>query len=515
MRLKGQRSMVTFLSLAACLTMATQVERAIRRAGLHIPNLEETGRKVGEGSYGEVVEVRVRGERYAGKKLHKIFYERDVQPKETAAIAERFEEECRRMPHLKHRNIVQMIGVCFHPRTRQPTLVMELMDTSLTRYLEEHAAVPPTVKHSILLGVASGLLYLHTLSPPVGPIIHRDLTGNNVLLSLKDETIAKIADLGQARIVGRNPAQMARLSMCPGNMDHMPPEALVDDPVYGTALDIFSFGVIMLHTLAHVWPDPLSKLDSAFRVRSEVDRRKTYLDQIEGSLLKPLVVQCLADSAESRPAASELNGALKLAMKLHPQMQSMIVSHEEVLHQVHDLEEQLQQQHEQHKQRLEQSMLQHKQEKERLQQQLHQAQQQLLKTEQELKLQNQQLQQQQEQYKQRLEHNICQHMQENKILQEQLHQAQQQLLKTEQDLVELRLQNQQVQQQQQQYKQSFEQSMQQHMQENELLQNQLHQAQQQLLKKEQEHHQVISKVLIGECVVFHTTSSAEYHIPCP
>jgi len=149
--------------------MATQVERAIRQAGLHIPNLEETGRKLGEGSYGEVVEVRVRGRRCAGKKLHKVFYEGDVPRADTAAIAQRFEEECRRMPHLKHRNIVQMIGVHFHPRTRQPTLVMELMDTSLTRYLEERASVPPTVKHSILLGVASGLVYLHTLSPPLGP----------------------------------------------------------------------------------------------------------------------------------------------------------------------------------------------------------------------------------------------------------------------------------------------------------------------------------------------------------
>ena len=352
--------------------MATQVERAIRQAGLHIPNLEETGRKLGEGSYGEVVEVRVRGRRYAGKKLHKVFYERDVPPADTAAIAQRFEEECRRMPHLKHRNIVQMIGVHFHPLTRQPTLVMELMDTSLTRYLEEHAAVPPTAKHSILLGVASGLVYLHTLSPPLGPMIHRDLTANNILLGLGEEVIAKIADLGQARITGRNPAQMAQqqLTMCPGNVDHMPPEAQIDDPVYGTALDVFSFGVVMLHTLAHEWPKPLTQVDATRRVRSEVDRRKTYLDKIEGSLLKPLVVECLSDSAESRPVAGELTGALKLAVKLHPQMQQLQeqqvnkqlnLKNQELIRQMHSMTEAHAQQVEDLQQQLQEQQVQEQQ----------------------------------------------------------------------------------------------------------------------------------------------------------
>ena len=392
----------------------------------------------------------MRGRRYAGKKLHKIFYERDVPPADKAAISQRFEEECRRVTQLKHPNIVQMNGVYFHPRTRQPTLVMELMDTSLRHYLEEHPAVPPTVKHSVLLGVASGLVYLHTLSPPLGPIIHRDLTANNVLLNLGEEMIAKIADLGQARIAGRIPAQMAQqqLTKCPGNADHMPPEAQIDDPEYDTALDIFSFGVVMLHTLAHEWPKPLSKLESAFRVRSEVDRRKTYLDKIEGSLLKPLVVECLGDSAESRPVAGELTGTLKLAMKLHPQMQSIREAHKEVLHQVHDLQQQLQEQQVQEQQQARQlsfknqelihqmkSMTEvHAQQVEDLQQQLQaqqtREQQQTKVFEQQvrqLELKNQELARQHNEQKQRLEQDIQLHVQEKELLQQQL-QDQQRLI---------------------------------------------------------------------------------------
>ena len=41
--------------------------------------------------------------------------------------------------------------------------------------------------------------------------------------------------------------------------------------------------------------------------------------------------------------------------------------------------------------------------------------------------------------------------------------------------------------------------------------NTVHQAQQQLLKKEQEHIQGID----WECVIFHTTSSTEYRLPSP
>ena len=37
----------------------------------------------------------------------------------------------------------------------------------------------------------------------------------------------------------------------------MPPEALVDDnPVYGTAMDVFSFGGIALHVFSEEWPTP-------------------------------------------------------------------------------------------------------------------------------------------------------------------------------------------------------------------------------------------------------------------
>ena len=292
------------------------MEATIRRAGLLVPQLLETGNKLGNGSYGDVVEVSVGGKLYAGKRLHAFFYRRDVPPAEARAISKRFEEECLRLPQLKHNNVVQMLGVHFNS-ANHPMLVMDLLNVSLSSYLEREPTTPHHVKNSILLGAANGLQYLHTFSPPLGPIVHRDLTANNVLLTTN--LIAKIADLDQAKIVGRNPAQLARCNhwtMCPGNMAHMPPEALFDTPVYDTKLDVFSFGVVMLHTLTQEWPEPLSKLASTHQVRNEIERRKNYLDKISSPILKPIIMQCLNDNPDLRPSAEDLVAFLDMEVRL-------------------------------------------------------------------------------------------------------------------------------------------------------------------------------------------------------
>ncbi|CAI8016032.1 Receptor-like serine/threonine-protein kinase SD1-6, partial [Geodia barretti] len=225
------------------------IESAVREAGLLISALVETGTTLGTGSYGKVIEVQVRGRRCAAKKLHGIFTGRDVPPKEKSSITERFETECRRVLYLSHPNIIEMIGIHFDRATRLPTLVMELMDTSLCKYLENNAesSVALSTKYSILHDVASGLVYLHSLPPPLGPIVHRDFTANNILLALTRGMVAKIADLGQAKIDSKYATRQQQLSQVPGNDDHMPPEAWLDNPVYNASLDVFSFGVVMLH----------------------------------------------------------------------------------------------------------------------------------------------------------------------------------------------------------------------------------------------------------------------------
>ena len=55
-----------------------------------VPSLEDTGVSLGRGSYGEVVEMRMNGERVAVKKIHPVF--KDTEGWETTLA--KFGEEC-------------------------------------------------------------------------------------------------------------------------------------------------------------------------------------------------------------------------------------------------------------------------------------------------------------------------------------------------------------------------------------------------------------------------------------
>ena len=182
----------------------------------------------------------------ASKKLHEALV--DDENIGVGNVVRKYEQECQLMSSLRHPNITQFLGLCFLPGTRLPLLVMERLETSLDDLLEHMPGLPLSLKCSVLEDVASGLVYLHERQPPV---IHRDLTTNNVLLT--SSLVAKISDLGNSRIADMRPGQLARtLSRLPGTLVYMPPEALNEIHRYGPSLDIFSFGHLILYTLTQV-----------------------------------------------------------------------------------------------------------------------------------------------------------------------------------------------------------------------------------------------------------------------
>ena len=149
------------------------------------------------------------------------------------------------MTKLRHPHIVQFLGLCYLEGSTLPVLVMERMDSSLDDLLEGAPGLPLALKRSLLTDVVRGLLCLHTRDPP---IVHRDLSSRNVLLT--SSLTAKISDLGNARIV---PDQLARaFTRMPGTMVYMPPEASHEGSRYGSPLDIFSYGHLALFTLTQV-----------------------------------------------------------------------------------------------------------------------------------------------------------------------------------------------------------------------------------------------------------------------
>ena len=141
----------------------------LRRFELH--GVRDTGREVGHGSYAVVKELKFRGLKCVGKKIHDILFN-SATPQEQAAMLEQFAGECELLSGLHHPCIVQFLGVCFEQGSPLHVLVMEYLHTTLSACLEKYGVLPKEISYGILRDVALGLRYLHKLSPP---IIHRDL----------------------------------------------------------------------------------------------------------------------------------------------------------------------------------------------------------------------------------------------------------------------------------------------------------------------------------------------------
>ena len=72
--------------------------------------IEETGRVLGRGAYGEVVELLLHGTKVAGKKIHSIFFDSSNDPDRVKAIKERFQQECVRYVCVE----VNLLFTCCH-----------------------------------------------------------------------------------------------------------------------------------------------------------------------------------------------------------------------------------------------------------------------------------------------------------------------------------------------------------------------------------------------------------------
>ena len=283
---------------------------------LTLENIIPQNKELGHGAYGKVFTVNYLGLPCAAKEIHSLLLY-GVSPEEKKAIKDGFIRECYHSSLIRHPNIVQFMGVYYTEQSDLPIMIMELMETSLTSFIENNQSkIALKTKLSILHDVSLGLSYLHGRRPAV---IHRDLSSNNVLLS-KGHLVVKISDLGTAKMIRADSKQTkSRLTTAPGTLHFMPPEALdEEDPIYGTPVDVFSFGGIALHLFSEKWPTPSGhkKRDPTTKKivsLSEVERRQQYLDTmtVEAPVLKEMVMKCLDDDPEQRPLIQEVSEMIK------------------------------------------------------------------------------------------------------------------------------------------------------------------------------------------------------------
>ncbi len=267
----------------------------------------DTGKKIGDGSYASVKELSFCGLKCVGKKIHALLYTM-ASDSERANILRNFGRECELLSRLHHPCIVQFLGICFEDDSELPVLIMEYLHSTLAECLQKYGILPEEIGYRILRDVALGLRYLHEHSPPV---IHRDLSANNVLLAT--DMSAKISDLGVAKMLNLSPATMTQKvsTQAPGTPCYMPPEALVSMPSYTSKIDNYSYGVMMIHVLCGKWPFPAD----AFHVDpqgslvpiTEFDRRAEYIREIgvDHPLIE-LIRRCLSNFPSGRPEVSEI-----------------------------------------------------------------------------------------------------------------------------------------------------------------------------------------------------------------
>ena len=281
---------------------------------------------LGSGSYGGVCKAKCDGLLCAAKIMHSTLF--DLRDPGAASYLRKFQEECHLLSLARHPNVVQYLATYTDPDTRLPVLLMELCDESLTAFLERSPGpLSYHIQLNICLDIALALVYLHS-----NGLIHRDLTGNNVLIIAG--TRAKITDFGMSKLATGNP-RMTALTLCPGNLQYMSPEALDEAKSYTAKLDIFSFGVIVIQILTRQFPNPTDRFrtvqasqnvededdeeDEVRRLVPEIERRQAHLQLIPDTHpLKPLAIQCLKKKERSRPSALQLSERLS-ELKQAPQ----------------------------------------------------------------------------------------------------------------------------------------------------------------------------------------------------
>ena len=141
--------------------------------------------------------------------------------------------------------------------------------------------------------------------------------------------VAKIADLGVARIVPDNMRAAATMTKGPGNPAYMPPEAVAaaasnsERSKYDASIDIFSFGVVTIFTIGETFPYNLpaptytDEKSGLLVARTELQRRSDYVKDVNTQLracgqlrgdhpLIRLIQQCLQNLPAKRPGIGEV-----------------------------------------------------------------------------------------------------------------------------------------------------------------------------------------------------------------
>ena len=166
-----------------------------------------------------------------------------------------FLEEARIGATLQHANVIQVLDFIVEASAYGPVycLIMEWIDgvdlkTMLQVEKDMGRPLSAGLVATIALRVLRGLAAAHERRTPdnkISPVIHRDVSPQNILLALNGDV--KLADFGMARARDRI-AEQTSPGFVKGTLSYMAPEILTGKEA-GPVSDLFSFGVTLWESL--------------------------------------------------------------------------------------------------------------------------------------------------------------------------------------------------------------------------------------------------------------------------
>jgi len=197
---------------------------------------------IGEGSFGEVYRVK---HKYLGMQVMKVFKEEYVNKTDIETVT----KEAKILSKLTHPNIVRVFETNLFVRGDKKYFFITMGFVSgetLTQLLARKIQLPMPVALSIQNDLLAGLKFVQEQKKP---IVHRDISTDNILLSYeKDKPIAMLSDFGLAQSID----QLSKLPNAAGRYIYFAPECF-----FGTYLptsDVFSSGIVLYKMITGMHP---------------------------------------------------------------------------------------------------------------------------------------------------------------------------------------------------------------------------------------------------------------------
>ncbi|XP_054819369.1 MDIS1-interacting receptor like kinase 2-like [Prosopis cineraria] len=260
---------------------------------------------IGKGGQGSVYRAELpSGDVVAVKKLHSFRGEISNQ--------KAFTSEIQALTEIKHRNIVKLYGFCSN--SRFSFLVYEFLEGgSLDNILKNDKQATEldwNKRVNSIKGVANALFHMHHGCS--FPIVHRDISSKNVLLSSDYEEV-RIIDFGTAKFLKPESSNMTTFV---GTFGYAAPEiALIMEA--NEKCDVYSFGVLTLEIIMGIHPRELisslaekSTNNDLMLLKDMLDSRLYYPTEPisdEVIFIAKIAFSCLKENPRYRPTMEQVS----------------------------------------------------------------------------------------------------------------------------------------------------------------------------------------------------------------